>query len=268
VPSRLDRRRFLILSGAAAFAAMGGTSLAGDADKKSEFLIARLIQDAKMFPRISQRIEFISRALLGTTYKSHPLKGSAERKEIFVMNCEGFDCVTYCESVLAAAIAHNVDEFRVALRQIRYRNGIVNWRERNHYFGEWSRNNSDNGICSRVAMPGSIQLERTAHWLRKLEKQTFSVAAIPQAVFLANKQVLRTGDIIGFVSDRPRLDYFHIGFIAFDSCGRLMLRHASRSKRRVLDERMDEFLDENKVRHVTLVRPQEPSPLLFEDFAI
>lgn len=75
---------------------------------------------------------------------------------------------------------------------------------------------------------------------------------------MANKRQLAKGDIIGFITQRPDMDYFHVGFIAFGSGGDLMLRHASQSKRQVLDERMDSFVAANRVRYVTLLRPQEP----------
>ena len=58
---------------------------------------------------------------------------------------------------------------------------------------------------------------------------------------------------------RPNLDYFHTGFIAFDRGGELLLRHASQSRRRVLDERMDRFVAQNRVRYVTLLRSEEPA---------
>ena len=76
--------------------------------------------------------------------------------------------------------------------------------------------------------------------------------------FSPNKNKLERGDIVGFVSRRPNLDYFHTGLIAFDKSGALLLRHASQSRRRVLDERMDQFIAVNGVRYITLVRPQEP----------
>ena len=84
------------------------------------------------------------------------------------------------------------------------------------------------------------------------------MTVIPSASFLANSGKLERGDIVGFVSRRPNLDYFHTGFVAFDKTGALLLRHASQSRRRVLDERMDAFVSASGVRYVTLVRPQEP----------
>ena len=82
---------------------------------------------------------------------------------------------------------------------------------------------------------------------------------IPRAAFLANKPRLAAGDIVGFITRRPNLDYFHVGFIAFDRGGELLLRHASRSRGRVLDEGMERFLNANRVRYVTLLRPLEPA---------
>jgi len=82
---------------------------------------------------------------------------------------------------------------------------------------------------------------------------------------LANKRQLTTGDIVGFITQRPNLDYFHVGFIAFDGAGELLLRHASQSRQRVLDERMDRFVAANRVRYVTLLRPQEPRAIATQE---
>jgi hypothetical protein len=74
---------------------------------------------------------------------------------------------------------------------------------------------------------------------------------------LANKSELKRGDIVGFVSHRAWLDYFHTGFVTFDAKGELLLRNASLSHRRVIDQSMKGFLIANGVRYVTVVRPQE-----------
>jgi len=245
-------RRFFLAGGAAAFFAGARTAPAG------ETRIGRLIDQARGKGSIAQRIDYISRALRGTRYQGYTLIGGPRRPEEFVVRDDAFDCVTFCETVLAAAIAVNHAEFDSVLRTIRYHNGVVTWRERNHYFFEWGRHNVENRICRDIAMDGSIVIEKTVDTQRGLEKRTFSMRVIPTAVFLANKGKLENGDIIGFVTRRPNLDYFHIGFVAFGSNGELLLRHASLSRHRVLDERMDQFIAVNRVRYVTLLRPQEP----------
>jgi hypothetical protein len=250
--SGLSRRHILqILAGGAAMAAGARPSLAGEAR------IGRLIGEAKSLPRIAQRIDFIASALRGTTYGEYTLIGGPRRAEKFVVRDDAFDCVTFCETVLAAAMAHDVGEFEQALRAIRYHNGIVNWRERNHYFFEWSQHNIENKTCRSLAMVGSVELVKTIYWHRELGRRRFSMSVIPRATFLANKHLLADGDIVGFVTQRPNLDYFHVGFVAFGRDGELLLRHASQSRHRVLDERMDRFVAIYRVRYVTLLRPEE-----------
>jgi len=249
----LSRRHILqILVGGAALAAGTRLSLAGEAR------IDRLIGEAKALPRIAQRIDFISGALRGTTYREYTLIGGPWRAEKFVVRDDAFDCVTFCETVLAAAIAHDIGEFEQTLRAIRYHNGIVDWRERNHYFFEWSQHAVENKTCRPLVMDGSVELQKTVYWHRELGRRRFSMVVIPRATFLANKALLANGDIVGFVTRRANLDYFHVGFIAFSRNGELLLRHASQSRHRVLDERMDGFVAQNRVHYVTLLRPQEP----------
>jgi N-acetylmuramoyl-L-alanine amidase-like len=248
----LSRRRILQgLAGGAAVAAR--PSLAGEAR------IDRLIVKARELGTISKRIDFISAALLGTRYQADTLIGDPKRPEKFVVRDDAFDCVTYCETVLAAAIARNASAFAPHLRAIRYYKGIVRWSLRNHYFFQWCERNVENKTCRWIDMDGAVDIKKTVDSQKGLSKRTFAMRVIPRAVLLASKSKLATGDIIGFVSQRANLDYFHTGFIAFARDGTFMLRHASESHRRVLDERMDRFLAFNRVRYVTVLRPLEPT---------
>ncbi len=250
--SGVNRRDILrLLAGSAALAVTPGEA--------SEARIERLIAEAQRFPAISQRIDFISGALRGTRYRGYMLIGGPQRPEQFVLRDDGFDCVTFCETVLAAAIARDTAEFEKVLREIRYHNGTVNWFERNHYFFEWSRHNVENKTCRAIAMDGAVTIDKMVYWHRELGQRKFAMTVIPRATFMANKNKLASGDIVGFVAQRPNLDYFHVGFIAFGQDGELLLRHAALSRHRVLDERMDRFVAQNHVRYVTLLRPEQPA---------
>jgi hypothetical protein len=244
----------LLVAGAAVAAGAGQATA-------HETHIERLIYQARAYPQISQRIDFISAALRGTRYLGYTLIGGPRQPEKFVVRDDGFDCVTFCETALAAAIARNLGEFETVLKKIRYHNGVVAWRERNHYFFEWCQRNVDNGICRWIVMNGAVEINKTVDSQKGLSKRRFAMRVIPRAVFLANKPMLERGDIVGFVSHQPELDYFHIGFIAFARDGTLLLRHASESHHRVVDEGMDRFLARYSVRYVTLLRPQEPQPV-------
>jgi len=247
-----SRRHFLQL--------FGGAALAGWRPARAgEARIDRLIEAASTLPTISQRIDMISRGLIGTPYRGYSLIGGPHRRERFVVRDDGFDCVTYCETVLAAAIARKPIAFAPTLRAVRYDNGVIAWRERNHYFFEWREHNVANGTCRVIAMAGEVEVDKTVTWHRALGRRHFAMHVIPRAVFLANRGKLLTGDIVGFVTRRPNLDYFHVGFVAFGPKGEFLLRHASEQHGRVLDERMQRFVAANRVRYVTLLRPLEPA---------
>jgi hypothetical protein len=251
--STFSRRCFLgLVAGGAALAA-AGPARAGQAR------IFRLIGEAQQVPAIAQRIDFISRALIGTRYRGHTLIGGPRRAEQFVMRDDCFDCVTFCETVLAAALARAPEKFAATLRQIRYRGGEVGWRERNHYFSEWGANNTAAGICEPVALPGSETIAKTLTEMRALGPRRISFEATPCESLLANRNLLTTGDIIAFVSRRADLDVFHVGFIVVGSNGDLWLRHAARSRGRVVDSELSLFLKQNRVHAVTLLRPREPA---------
>jgi hypothetical protein len=248
-PSR--RHVVALLAGAAAAVAGLHPARAGEAR------IARLIGASRDLTFVGERIDAISLALLGTPYVAYPLIGGPRKPEEFVVRDDGFDCVTFCETVLAAARSFAAGDFVAQLRKIRYHDGRVEWRERNHYFADWSLYNIANGVCRSVVLPGAAVVEKTVSYMRGLPPERVTLARIPTASLFAHADRLATGDIIGFLSQRPAIDFFHTGFIIVDRDGVLWLRHAARSKGRVLDQRLVQFIAGNRVRHVTLLRPQE-----------
>ncbi len=223
-------------------------------------LFGRLIRESRAHAQLPERIEFISGALLGKKYRADTLIGGPKRPEVFVVREDAFDCVTFCEVVLAAANAHDMPEFETILRRIRYDRGEVQWRRRNHAFSDWCQRNIDNQTFRPVTMQPAVQIERTVTVLAALGRQQVSFPAIPRATFAANKSQFATGDVIGFVSRRSSLDYFHCGLVMVRKGGAVMLRHASLTHRRSLDENLETFLNSNQVKWVTLLRPVDQGP--------
>jgi hypothetical protein len=251
----ITRRSLLQLVAGLPLVAAGSPAFA-----RERSLIGRLILEATALPLTSQRINFISRALLGVRYRANTLIGGPRTKEVFVVRDDAFDCVTFCEVVLAAALASDLAAFETSLRKIRYEHGEVKWDERNHYFADWSRRAVENKICRPVVMEPSMTIEKTVNW-RNLGKRQVSLTVIPRATFMANKSLLASGDVIGFVSRRPNLDFYHTGLVAFSKRGEVLLRHASRSRGRIVDERMNAFVAVNRVQYVTLVRAAEATEM-------
>ena len=254
-PSR--RGLLKLLASLPLLAAGGGHGVAEIASR-----LGRLIEEAQAHSAIAQRIQHISRALLGTKYAAHTLIGGPKRPEVFVVREDAFDCVTYCEVVLAAALARDLTGFAPALRQIRYHRGDVGWRERNHYFADWCERNVANKLCRFVTIDGMTTISKASNSEPAFGRREWTLEVIPHAVLLSSSWLLEPGDIVGFVSRRANLDYSHTGFVTFGmDRSELLLRHASSTRRRVIDEKMERFIATNGVRYVTVLRPQErPAP--------
>ena len=101
--------------------------LAGPAFAARPALIERLMTQAQPLPRVSERIDFISGKLVGIRYQANTLVGSPREPEKFVVRDDAFDCVTFCEVVLAAAIARKLCRVRAgaAPHPLRARQGAV-----------------------------------------------------------------------------------------------------------------------------------------------
>src|ERR1700680_69913 len=113
----------------------------------------QLLSKTKYVRSAGGRIDVLSRHFLGHPYKPNPLIGSADTAEVFKASLDGFDCVTYIETIVALARASNVDNFTGWLRKIRYEQGRIRWEQRNHYMTLWIRNNVREGIIRPVVMP-------------------------------------------------------------------------------------------------------------------
>lgn len=258
--SAITRRKLLAaMAGGAAAASGFAPALALTPNPVRDVRITKLIGEASRLPAVAQRIGFISHALLGSPYRAYTLIGGPRRSEHFVVRDDVFDCVTYLETVLAAARARDVSEYQSQLRLIRYRDGDVTWRARHHYFADWCSDNVANKVCRPVLLPGSEAVTKRLNSEPGLPPQRSVMIMLPTAALLAHKSQLATGDIIGFMSRRPGLDYFHSGFIVVDDRGGLWLRHAAQSRRRVLDQPLTRFLRDNRTQAVTVLRPREPA---------
>jgi len=251
------RRQFLQLLAVPPLLAAG----VSDAWAAKAILIERLIGEARALPSVSERMDFISRKLLGIRYQADTLIGSPKQPERFVVRDDAFDCVTFCEVVLAAAIARDRAEFETSLRRIRYDHGNVQYNQRNHYFADWCKRNIDNGICRPVKIEPSIVIDKTLTWHREFGRHPVSFVAIAKETLLANANLLAPGDIIGFASRRVGLDYYHTGLVAFGRTGELLLRNASQSRGRVVEDKMAAFVGVNPVKYVTLLRAVNNPPV-------
>jgi hypothetical protein len=225
--------------------------------------VRRLFEAARNATRADVRIDLLSAELIGHPYQSNPLIGSAQSPEIFTAGTDRFDCVTFLETVLALAHSSDIDKFAEKLRRIRYASGEVAWPRRNHYMTDWIRENIRSGTVRHISgLTGSIAKDRILSVVPGLGPRRARFSCVPKYSLLKATDRLRTGDLIFFASTRHTLDVFHCGIVVNDAKG-LRLRHASRSQGAVVEQSLGEFLKQNRMAGVLVVRPTNPAGISF-----
>lgn len=198
---------------------------------------------------------FIGRPYVASTLEGEP--------EMLTFRADVFDCTTFVETCIALAEAAampnpGVDDFLEALRNLRYRDGVVDgYASRLHYISDWIRN-ADEGRLTEITcdIPGSGYVEKSLNFMSKhpnlypalkaspvnvaeIERieaayQNFKMPYIPiAAVNSAVLKELRDGDIVAFTTGVPGLDVSHIGLITIKN-GIPHLAHASSTQKRVV----------------------------------
>jgi len=220
--------------------------------------VGQLLSKTKHAHSTGSRIDILSRHFVGHPYRPNPLIGSADTAEVFTVALDGFDCVTYIETILALARASNVDEFIEWLRKIRYEQGCIQWEWRNHYMTLWIRNNIREGIVKSISIPAVpiVSRERVLNVVPGLAAQQTRVECVPKLAVPRLATYLHSGDLIFFVSTRKNLDVFHTGIIMRDG-NSILMRHASRSQGFVVEQELSKFLKANRMAGIIVVRPQE-----------
>ncbi|KTD16854.1 N-acetylmuramoyl-L-alanine amidase-like domain-containing protein [Legionella jordanis] len=102
---------------------------------------------------MATRLETISAQFLGKDYVLGALgegvKGRFDQAPRY--RVDGFDCETFVDTVLAIALADNIQDFRQCICRIRYENGRVSYINRNHFTSiDWNRNNQHQGFLKDI----------------------------------------------------------------------------------------------------------------------
>lgn len=183
-----------------------------------------------------ERVAQISARFLGTPYQSRTLIGGADTPEQLIIRFDAVDCFTLLDYVEALRRAATPEEFRQRLIEVRYRDGVIAWDHRRHFFTDW------------VAVPGGPVIDVTTKTggksaratLKRLNRKADGTLYLPGVAvqeriirFIPTAALddsvlkrLRHGDYLGIYAPAPGLDVSHVGIVV-RSEGRLLLRHAS-----------------------------------------
>ncbi|WP_235674788.1 DUF1460 domain-containing protein [Mycolicibacterium pulveris] len=213
----------------------------------------------------SARSETLSRLFLGTPYGADTLIGSASEPEQLVVELANVDCFTYADYVEALKRADNRETFVDALINVRYRDGVVAYENRKHFFTDWA------AVAPALATDVTADLSPDAVQVRKNLNQRDSggvyLPGLPvvarTVTYIPSRHVddsvlsrLRTGDYLGAFAQDGGLDVTHIGVFVETPDGPVFRNASSLSAyNEVVDQPLMEYLQ--TVPGVVVLRPVE-----------
>lgn len=200
--------------------------------------------------------ETISEQFLGIPYLGHTLIGSNDKQEILTINLSGMDCFTYIDYVEAMRVSGDYSSFKDNVRKVRYKDGTVEYKKRNHFFSDWPAYNSSNvkdvtaliGGDDSVTVKKQLNLKKDgSYFLKGIPVTEREIIYIPTAKLTPEiLSRITSGDYIGIYTNLEGLDVTHTGIIIKKE-GRAYIRHASsrEKNKKVLDEELLTYM-ENK----------------------
>ncbi|MFI6365645.1 DUF1460 domain-containing protein [Nocardia sp. NPDC050630] len=197
-------------------------------------------------------IERLSAHLLGTPYGADMLIGAADQPEQLVIDLRRVDCFTYLDYVEALSRSNDGDQFVANLIATRYTDSRVEFRQRKHFFSDWSHTariaaTDITDTLSPAAVTVAKRLNAKAGggvYLPGLPVVDRDITYIPSAA--VDEGViggLRTGDYIGAYADQPGLDVTHVGIFVMTPSGPVF-RNASSlaANNKVVDSPFAEYV--------------------------
>ncbi len=224
-----------------------------DLGKFSKDGLDQIIRKASEIRYTGKRIDFLSRQLLNLDYVESTLIGDTNTSEVFVINLKGVDCFTFIDYIEAMRLSCSFSEFKVNLKKVRYKSGIVAFENRNHFFTDWREFNSDfiDNITEEIGAKNMIRVKKT---LNQKKDRTYFLPGIQtvkrEIKYIPSESIddsvlskLRTGDYVGIYSTLKGLDVSHVGIIVKDG-DKIYLRHASSLKkhRKVIDQDFKKYI--------------------------
>lgn len=220
-----------------------------------------LLRESSNIDETGERIAFLSRLFLGAEYSDSTLRGSLETPEDLVINLSAMDCFTFLDYIEAMRLSRSFAGFVGHVKNVRYRQGEVSFRRRNHFFTDWREYNGEyvEDVTAKIGEGHAVRVQKRlnekadgANWVPGIAVVSRGIDYIPPPLpegFLAG---LMTGDYVGVFSAAAGLDVSHVGIVVVKNG--LILRHASSRRKMVVDEGLAEYLSDKP--GVTVLRPK------------
>ncbi len=192
-------------------------------------------------PDVVDRLVRLGRRNIGQPYRIFLLgEGPFERTDSDPLYClSASDCVTFVEHTYAMALSRDWASFFCTLQRIRYRNGEIGFRTRNHFTeADWNVNNRwlfedlTAKLAPGAAVPMRVRTDRAAFFAQhdvsiEIPVETVETAYVPREKLAAVAGHLRDGDVVEIVRGTPDAPYVgHMGLILHDASGEVTILHS------------------------------------------
>lgn len=102
---------------------------------------------------VCDRVDYVSQFFLGKPYISNPQGEGVEGEfdQVPLFRFDGFDCVTYVNTVLALSLSQNASEFQSNILKINYYDATPKFENRFHFMSlDWNPQNQQNKIVRDI----------------------------------------------------------------------------------------------------------------------
>lgn len=168
------------------------------------------------------------------------------------------NCMVFCEDVLALSISDSYENFFNNLQQIRYKDGIIGMKTRNHYtMADWLPENSWllHDVAKEVAGSNAKTLTRTISHKKFFaskgiedmryvkDDRTMTINYIPFDALIEAKKNFKDGDILALMFRNLDNIFSAHMLMAYNTSKGLVIRESSLSKATVLDTPFEEWVN-------------------------
>ncbi|MFH1643319.1 MAG: N-acetylmuramoyl-L-alanine amidase-like domain-containing protein [Patescibacteria group bacterium] len=215
--------------------------------------LEELIERSKEY-NDGDRIDYISKMFLEIPYKADTLNTDKDLSENLVIKLDEMDCSTFLDYVVALSLSNDFSDFYDKLKLIRYENGEVSFIKRNHFFAQWidnayNINNISNTFEGFICEQKELNSKEWVEGIAPIDKE---ICFVPRENLMESYQFLKNGDLIGFYTKNEGLDITHLGIISISE--KILLRHASSIKGKVIEESLEEYLKNNGRQGLIIAR--------------
>ena len=218
---------------------------------------------------ITERMNFYSEKFLGTPYNLRCVGDGpyALLENWPLVNFKETNCMAYCEHVLALSISDSWDNFFNNLQHIRYKDGIIGMRTRNHYtMADWLPENAWllEHVSREVGGKYTREVTRTISHIKFFKQKgikdlryvkpdrTITLDYVPKEVLKKVKKKVKPGDVLALIyANKADIFSAHMLIVA-QRDGQLVIRESSNSKMTTFETPYDEWAEKirNSCRYI------------------